>query len=258
LNYLKRYSRLEEARQRSAQSKTSFATKVVYLNAIVPMYLCILYGSMLQAHWGGRVGLLYPGMLAFLVLFTTGLTVCKDLHWRRVLSPNGFPRGRLGWHIILSTLTTTAMLVVFAATVFGLILLFGKWTGVASLPTLSKILQVASRYATVPLELVLVICMGVVLRALPRPLLTYFSVIFALAVAGLAAVWFFNTSVLFDLFEIGPTYVCCLLLAIGITILLANRLWTTQRLLPFLVAGAVSSDDVLMGGRWFTWPGCAI
>jgi hypothetical protein len=83
------------------------------------------------------------------------------------------------------------------------------------------------------------------------------AVFFALTSAGLAAVWFFNTSVLFDLFEIGPAYVGCLLLAIGIMIWLANRLWTTQKLLPFLVTGAVSRDDALIRGRWLTWLGRA-
>ena len=257
MNYLKRYSPLEEAKPRSAQIKTSLRAQV-YLNTIVPIYLFILYGNMLHARWGGRVGLLYPAMLALLLLFTSRLTVCKDLHWRRVLSPNGFPRGRLGWHIILSTLITTAMLFAFGVAAFGLLVLVFKWCGIGLLPSLPEILKVASRYLVFPLELVLVICMGVVLRALRRPLLIYFTAIFALCIAGLAAVWLFNIDVLFDLFEIGPAYVGCLLLAICITIWIANRMWTTQKLLPFLVAGAVSSDDTVMGGRWFTWPGRAI
>jgi len=257
MNYLKRYSPLINAKQRSTKSKTSSRTQV-YLNTITPIYLFILYRNILQANWGGRAGLLYLGMLAFLGLFAVSLTVCKDLHWRRALSPNGFPRGRLGWHIILSTLTTAAMFAVIVAAVIGLVLLLLSWSGINLLPPLPKILEIASRYLVLPLELILAICMGVVLRALRRPLLTFFTAIFALSIAGLAAVWFSNTTVLFDLFEIGPAYVGCLLLAICIAIWIANRLWTTQRLLPFLVAGAASQDNVLMGGSWFTWPGRAI
>jgi hypothetical protein len=257
MNYLKRYAPLAEAKQRSAQTKTSIRTQV-YVNTIMPIYLFILYGDMLQGHWGGRVGLLYIGMLAFLVLFTSRLAVCKDLHWRRVLSPNGFPRGRLGWHIMLSTLTMTAMLVAVAIAALGLLLLVFKWCGIALLPTLPKLLEIASRHLVIPLELVLVICLGVVLRAVRRQLLTYLTAIVTLSVVGLVAVWYFDTTVMFDLFEIGPAYVGCLLLAIGITIWIANRLWTTQRLLPFIVAGAVSNDDTTMGGRWFTWPGRGI
>ncbi|HSY28550.1 MAG TPA: hypothetical protein VK832_13665 [Burkholderiaceae bacterium] len=125
-------------------------------------------------------------------------------------------------------------------------------------PPPSQYLEIASRYIAIPLELVFVICIGVVLRAMRRPFLTYFVAIFGLCIAGLVACRLFGTEVLFDLFEIGPAYVGCLLLAICITIWIANRLWTTQKLLPFLVAGAVSHDDTMMGGRWFTWPGRAI
>jgi len=31
--------------------------------------------------------------------------------------------------------------------------------------------------------------------------------------------------------------------------------WTTQRLLPYIIADASNNDNSIEGARWFFWPG---
>ena len=58
-----------------------------------------------------------------------------------------------------------------------------------------------------------------------------------------------------NFFVIGPTYLASLAVIAIVAALIANRFWTTQRLLPYIATPAVLEDEAGEGGRWFPWPG---
>ena len=253
-HYAKRYSALYYETQGNGQIRPGSLLQG-YFRMWMPFFFLWFTDRPLGAHWGSHAGILYLVRIAFLALIGFRMTMCKDLHWRRVLAPHGYRRGGLGWHIIASTFTVTAAMLAIAAALLGSILSILQWNGIGTSLPLDRLLQMAGQHAVLPLELIFVICAGTVMRALRHPLLAFLTVMFALCAAGLAAVWLTDSKVLFDFFEIGPTYVACLLAAICIMIWIANRLWTTEKLLPFLLTGPTAEDDAPLGGRWFTWPG---
>ena len=237
--YAKRYTALRPAFQR-AQSKSG--QQVPFFAATIPViYLFAVRTLGLKAQWGGQAGLLYIGSLVLLAVFASAMLVCKDLHWRRVLAPDGFPRGRVGWHIIASTLTVVTLTVVFLAVCFGALFWSFASNGVRVPP--ADLLIAVAPYRTFPFELVLAVCVGVVIRGTRRPLITSSLVVLILLVVGAAAVGMLGMKTVFGLFAIGPSYLIGLQLAIVGAILLANRMWTTQRLLPYIVAGAQQIND---------------
>jgi hypothetical protein len=249
-SYAKRYTPLNFAGQSHALRKNGLG-----IFAMMPMmiYSILIRTWLLKAQWGNQAGFLYIGTLGLLAIYASAMVVCKDLHWRRVLAPHGFPRGGLGWHIVLSTLTVVLAIALAFVVAIGLVLIICNWAGNDISPTLC--LKIAAPYGVLPIECVLAFCVGVALRGTRRPALAYFVALFTLGAAGLVSFRIFKMKALLGFFTIGPTYVACLLLAIGIAIMLANRLWTTQRLLPFIVSGAHSGSDTFTGGCWFTWPG---
>jgi len=252
LSYAKRYTVLNSTVRRNAQSQNRPVMRAFAM--IFPMiYFMGLRTFALNGQWGNQTNLLYVGALGILAIFASTTVVCKDLHWRRVLAPNGFPRGRLGLHIILSTLTASIPIAIVIASTIGLILIICNWAGVGVAP--ARYLEVVARYRVLPIEFVLLVCAGVAVRGTRRPILTISIGLFAFCAVGIVSFLIFKAKVLSGFFVIGPIYVGCLFLAIGVAIMLANRVWTTQRLLPYIVADATNNENSIEGGRWFYWPG---
>lgn len=252
VSYARRYTVLNSAVTREAQSQNGPVMRA-FATSVPMIYLMGLRSFALNGQWGNQTSLLYVGALGILAIFASATVICKDLHWRRVLAPNGFPRGRLGWHIISSTLTACIPIAIMIAGTFGMILIICSWAGVGV--SSARYLEIVARYRVLPIEFVLMVCVGVAVRGARRPALTIFIALFAFCAIGILSFLIFKAKVLSGFFVIGPIYVGCLLLAICAAIMLANRVWTTQRLLPYIIADASNNDNSIEGARWFFWPG---
>ncbi|AIY39967.1 hypothetical protein LT85_0807 [Collimonas arenae] len=244
-DYMRRFTLLNFPMSRRPRSRKW----AVCVTALQLIYFPVLRGLSQRSQWGDHVGLVYVCML---ILFAASLSpgiFCKDLHWRRLLAPNGFARGRLGWHIISSTLTIALVIALIATLIWGA----ASWMIFGVTPM--RNMEFAARYVVLPIELLFMISVAVALRGFHRPLLAYFIVLIGILMIGLAYFWFFREKALVPWLDIGPAYVVCLLIAIGAAVALSNRLWTIQRLLPYIAAGAPANEDIVAGCRWFTWPG---
>ena len=102
-------------------------------------------------------------------------------------------------------------------------------------------------------------CVGIAMRSVRRVVIAGFVFAIALMLAGLLASYIllsvFHVSVLSTWFVIGPEYAAILILGIVAMITLSNRIWTSQRLLPYIISGNAKADSIIEGGRWFPWPG---
>ena len=252
VSHTKRYTVLLRATQRTDPSKNK-PYAAFFLTIFPVAYMMFLRALLLKGTWGNSANILYILTLIVVMVLASTTVVCKDLHWRRVLAPRGFPRGRLGWHIIKSTLSAVmAFALLFAAVISVLLMLF-NWAGVGMAP--ARYLDLALRLRVMPLEFALVICAGVTIRGTRRPALTIFILLFGTCALGLLALLRFKGEALVNFLVIGPAYVAGLLAAIGLTVTIANRVWSTQRLLPYIVADTSANDERVAGGRWFFWPG---
>jgi len=252
VSYIARYRLLNPTSQRGMRPQGWRGISI--FSAFFPiLYTFSWHVQISVGYWGKQASAMYIGTLAVLPLAASGMVVCKDLHWRRVLAPNGFPRGSLGSHLILSTLIAGVAMMAAIATAIGVILVFCSWAGFGY--SFAHYMEIAGRYRVLPLEYVLAICLGVALRATSRPFFYCFAFFCLLICAGLLLHFTSGTAVFRDFFAIGPAYAACLVLATGAAIALANRLWTAQKLLPYIVIGNSSSENSVAGGRLFTWLG---
>ncbi len=219
----------------------------------IPFY--ILFPKYGFEAWGGQLGLLHLCILAFVSLVAANHLYCKDLHWRRFLAPNGFRRGRLGTHILRSTLGMCSW---FA---FALVITYFGVNWLLSDETPQIHLKDLAGMAVLVLELVLAFSIAITLRGTRRPrlaLFIYLAVLSVFAIAVVLYLWSLNDlSSLKTWFSIGPGYSIFLIFAIAATMTLANRLWITERLLVFFVDGDDADNERIPAGRWFAWPGKA-
>lgn len=178
---------------------------------------------------GDSFGTLQLLGLGGMVVYAALSLVCKDLHWRWLLAPGGLRPGRLGQHIFFSTLASLcagilAFVVVawfLACTVFG-----------ASTDTFLNYLL---HFELLPLHLCFAVSVGTCVRGLPYPLrwIIGFSVAWLACAAGF--VWQLTAELAAGRpatwFTTGPEYVGTLLAASALAIVLANRLWTVDKLM---------------------------
>lgn len=171
--------------------------------------------------------------LGLLALFMTPNLVARDLHWRLLLMPGGWRRGRIASEIFFSTLRVQLMVVAATAVAYVLIqrLLKGQ-------PVWDALVAVAV-YAPVMWEVAFAVSAALVLRALPR----YHPVTIAIGIV-LACCWFYlRWSVgRADLPQLRGAGMLIMMLttaaATAVLLRVANRMWTTEKLLACARHGA--------------------
>ena len=250
-NYVRRFTYLNPQRLQLPTSKGKHWTALAIM---MPLgYVMATRVNLLKAQWGHPAGLIYLGSLVILMSFIHTTVACKDLHWRRLLAPQGFNNGGLGWHIIVSTLEVNLGIVAVFAALAGIVVIVLGWAGIHV--DVAAYARAAAPFGVVVAEYVMAICVAVAMRTIRRPMIVYlglFVVAGFLVTNGLARI---GVNPWHNFFVIGPTYLASLAVIAIVATLIANRFWTTQRLLPYIATPAVLEDEAGEGGRWFPWPG---
>lgn len=224
----------------SPQLARNAARRNVFQVMYVPAGLFLFFSNLLAHPVIGQSVLVRLGMLGiFVIVVSTGL-VCKDLHWRMLLAPGGMRRGRLGWHIALSSATSYFLgLLFFGVAVFGAVslvrgsvvlhlILDGSWVsfthGIAFL-----------------MELVFAVSVATMIRGTTyhKRWIAGLTVVWALVVLALLLVLlprgpFHGDSFLafaLEPFKLDLRYMLTLVLLSAMALLCANRLWTIDKLL---------------------------
>jgi hypothetical protein len=217
-------------------------------------YLAIMQAYDLGSNraWGGNIGLMHLLALSFFMAFVCNSLYCRDLHWRSLLAPGGIAKGRMGWHIAASTLTMFASAVLALAGIYMVL----AWliVGISPLSTMKELWQ----FSSIACEAMFLICLATALRGAKHWWLAVigFYGVFAFAVLGAAFGFQMNAHRLMSpWFHVGPGYIAVLIAGSLISVLAANRLWTTQRLLPFVVQGM--EEDEMPDRNWLRRVGLA-
>jgi hypothetical protein len=222
---------------------------------IVPISLAFMLFShvMQKTHLGDPAGVNYLFGLLFQMAFIQSSVACKDLHWRHLLAPRRFARVRLGAHLIRSTLELNLGVVAAFAVLAAVMLIVLRWAGMSI--GAEAIGHAVLSYGYVFFELLMAVCVAVAMRILRGHMMIYAG---ALMLAGFFVLWVLTRlgiNPYGNFFVIGPAYLGCLLAVSVVATLLANRLWTIERLLPYLATRAPQDDEASARGRWFPWPG---
>lgn len=191
-------------------------------------------GIGLNHRWGSAVGLTHLLWLLIFAGFAGYFLCCRDLHWRHLLAPGGITKGRMGSHVIRSTLTVLASL--FLPVVLAGILLCWILGGMSPLACLATL----ARHASLACEIVFMVCFATALRATRHWWLSVTALYGAIALAILAVALTLHLdgrTLMGPWFRIGPEYIAVLAATSMACTLVANRLWTTNRLLPLVVPG---------------------
>src|SRR5471030_1091447 len=193
------------------------------------MYLWLLVWA--PAQWNQTLSKTHLLTLGFLCIFMSANLVVRDLHWRMLLVPGGLHRGRVGLHILVSTLEVHLGWVALVSAI-GLVVV--AMTGHSAAAMLDQYLL---HLAIIP-EIVFAASVGLLIRALPKG--TWVAGLSFLALCLLAAA--FRLQLVISLLQgrlseaghmtTGPAYVGILALASIVSIVLANRIWTPKKLFP--------------------------
>lgn len=178
--------------------------------------------------WGDGVSWVHLWILGFFALFSATVLVCKDLHWRMLLAPAGLHRGRLAWHIALSTATLWALALLSIAT--GAI---GVAWGFLDMPW-TMVLRYLSNYYVLPVQLIFAISVATLVRGVLQSMWLV-AVLTVWGAGGLVYLYVarpgLDTPFLPALFSLGWDSVGVLLALSAVTLWVANRVWTVDKLM---------------------------
>src|SRR5471030_1817855 len=193
------------------------------------MYLWLLVWA--PAQWNQTLSKTHLLTLGFLCIFMSASLLIRDLHWRMLLVPGGLYPGRIGLHILVSTLKIhLGCIAIIATIVLAVVAMTGH-----SVPAM---LEQYLRHGNVILEIVFAASVGLLIRALPKAAWIAGSTFLAL---GLLAALFRLPLVIAMLqgrlseaghMTAGPAYSSILALATIVCVVLANRMWTPKKLFP--------------------------
>lgn len=191
------------------------------------MYLALLVWA--PAQWNQTLSPAHLIMVGFLCIFMSASLIVRDLHWRMLLVPGGLHRGRIGLHILISTLEIHVGWVVATA---AMGLLAASASGYSVPAMLDRYLQ----HGAVIVEIMFAASVGLLIRALPKA--AWFAGLIFLALCLLAAAFRLQLVVALlqgRLSEVGhmttgPAYIGILALASIASVMLANRIWTPKKL----------------------------
>jgi hypothetical protein len=190
--------------------------------------------SMLIVDWQASVTLPHLLFLIMIAAFSSSYIVVKDLHWRFLLLPNHFQRGRIANHLLISSVVYYGC---WAALFF--LAVFGSKMLLSTPMTLHRTASVPwFSIAILLIELISAFCIGLVIRGSNKPGRSLFYLFLAcLLVTSVAAIVFYiqqRNPLKTAVFTMNTTYVL-FVIAIGIVALInANKLWTRERLLAYL------------------------
>jgi len=193
------------------------------------MYLWLLVWA--PAQWNQTLSKTHLLTLGFLCIFMSANLLVRDLHWRMLLVPGGLHRGRIGLHILISTLEINFSCLAIVTSI-GFVIF-----AVSGSPA-PKMLDQYLRQSIVIPEILFAASVGLLVRALPKA--AWIGGITFLALCLLAAC--FRLQFVMTLIEgrvsndahltAGPGYVCILALASIVFVALGNRMWTPKKLFP--------------------------
>ncbi len=200
-------------------------SQVFYVGIAAPQWMAV--------SWNGKVGPYHLLGLGFLSLISAASLAFKDLHWRQLLAPGGLHQGRLGWHILRSTLVfQMGAVLMFSSLWVAISWFFFDWP-------LDRNLDAAWKYRVFPLEWLLATLVAINIRSMgaastAASLAVFTAWVTTLSLMGGGLLLAFGLSPGPTLFLVDTYYVGALLLAAFALILLSNRLWAVRKLLPFL------------------------
>lgn len=231
---LRRYAPLDwrsSWKWRPAPQQAGGGTRLAWLSsATFPLFLFFDTLSPITLLRGPDVRQLVS--LGLLALFMTPNLVARDLHWRVLVMPGGWRRGRIATDIFFSTMKVQLMVLAFTALAYVLIQRLFKGQPVW------QTLVAITVYAPVLLELVFAVSAALVLRTLPR----YHPVVIAIGIV-LACCWFYlrwsvGRGDLPEWHGAGMLITTTSAAATAVLLRVANRMWTIEKLLACARQGA--------------------
>lgn len=206
---------------------------VYFLFACTTQLVCVL--MLMTFQWGSVVRPLQAIWLPLICQLCTFVVIVRGVHWRTLLAPGGVQPGRIGTHILLSTLPL--QLAVLALPAAALLLRTVLIDSAAQQPL--KFMPESGMLAAsaiVPLQLLFCTAVAIALRALPARQLKYARISLPLMVLCVSMLYLFRPATLAFGWQIGPGYVALLVAGTGVAMAVANRLWTPARLVAALKA----------------------
>ena len=237
-NYTRRFTPLLPSgknRTLSAQAQHSPSTQLL-LTSSQGFLFPLMSLPYMGIPWHGDIHPYHLLGMAFISLYGVNCLICKDLHWRRLLTPGGLYQGRLGYRIFSTTIAfqmAGALLWVASGIIIA--------RAALDIP-LARSLEVVWSHRAVPLAWMFAVSLVSVLRALGAGSTRATVVVFttyglSLLALGAASYGVFGLSKGPALFQVDGSFVTALLLATFAMVLLSNRLWTVKKLQPYLRLG---------------------
>lgn len=195
-------------------------------NWVYPAFPVLLWALLpFRTNWGDGVTTLHLMYLGFAVAASGPILMMRDLHWRYLLLPGGTSRGAFGRRIFVSTVVYQAGL--WTAVAGGYWFMKSVWMGV---PFATVAVQSATANLATLFEFMAACALTGALRAMGRVYPFLFAWLFLIAVSVYAGEVHGRFNAV--LFTSGPMYVAALLALTVAAVLLADRLWTTRKLMP--------------------------
>jgi hypothetical protein len=232
--YALRYTALTVGSDVAISGQTG-TKRSAFLVGFGPIYLFWQFGLMTM-RWGTGVQVGQVWWLGLITLIVSGSLVCKDLHWRMLLTPAGMRRGALGWHIALSTISGYFAGPMIVLGVVGTVALAFWPTSFFSFDLLTSYL---ARICIAPVHLVFAISVGTLILGTLHTRRWEWGLAILWGLAGLAGLvwgWIIDAPLsVFKvaLFTVGYPYVFALLALSALAVWAANRLWTVEKLLRY-------------------------
>lgn len=233
LFFYRRYSSLEMQRdvQQLGNRSINYSTRVLQLSVL--FWFSFLVPTFI-ADWGTDINLKHLLYLSALSALADNHLVGRDLHWRFLLRPKGLQQGRIGSHILLSTLRYYAGFLLIIAAMLWLL-----HHGVSQLfPTPAS--WFTSKLSLAFPQLVMCISIAIAVRGFQRPRRVYFYLFNgALAISAVYSLVIFfqgKNPLNAPITTMSFPYLVVVITVTISALILANKLWTQERLLPYLKA----------------------
>jgi hypothetical protein len=223
--YLERFSPLVFSSLEAVPLKPTLFNKVVNVANMQFISFVLLY-NFSNERWNHGIGPIHLIGMLMIASVSCNLLLFKDMHWRILLSPGRLNRNSFGWHIF-SVSIVVQFLVYIAFACIGMLVAF-----IALDVSLNQALENAWSYRAFPFQLLAANSLALLFFAVVNSRWTGLVIIaIAFLLAGITfAVYGFSLKTPIW-FHVGPSYLIGLCAVTIICVLLANQLWTRQRIL---------------------------
>lgn len=229
--FFPRYSALEKHRDTSLMKFGNGIYFRTTFRSLAILYLFWLVSSFSMG-WQEVVQFKHLLLFALTSAFMGSHLMVKDLHWRFLLRPRGLQQGRIASHILRSTFTYYLRLFCL----FGGLGLMAYLVLLNKLPTLhSRTIQ--TTLVSLPL-LLLSVCIAIAVRGCQHPHRVSFAlfsaILFMSAAFALYAFFQHQNPLQIVIAKMNEFFLIGILLIATLVLAWANKLWTSERLLPYL------------------------